>query len=64
MHRIKNRYNTWQGDIDMINSGLAGISVSKLNIVISSGLTGIEIIWSGLVGVSVSKLDIMISYYC
>ena len=48
------------GDTDMTKSGLAGISVSRLDTMISSGLTGIDMIRSGLAGVSVSKLDTMI----
>ena len=47
--------------IDMTKSGLAGISVSRLDTMISSGLTGIDMIRSGLAGVSVSRLDTIIS---
>ena len=46
-------------DLIIIRSGLVGVSVSRLDTMISSGLTGIDIIRSGLAGVSVSRLDII-----
>ena len=48
-------------DIDMIKSWLAGILLSRIDIITNSVLTRIDMIRSWLVGVSVSILDIMIS---